>query len=83
VRNERRRAGWKRDGEALKIGAPPGISNFPSRISPVFPFFFPFFFRFRFPPPCPPLSLPLSRTSPYFFTTQPISSFLPRNSSVL
>lgn len=67
-----------RDGEALKICAPPGTSlpvSLPSAA-----LFFSFFFRFRFSPPCPLFSFPLSRTSPYFFTT-PISSFLPRNSS--
>lgn len=65
VRDERRRTGWKRDGGALKICAPPGITL------PASPPFAVFFFHFSFVSvslPHAPASFPLSRTSPYFFT---------------
>lgn len=78
VRDERRRTGWKRDGGALKICAPPGIT-LPA--SPPFAvFFFFIFLSFPFLSPMPPLPSHY-RELPLISLRRPISSFLPRNSS--
>lgn len=79
MRDERRRTGRKRDGGALKICAPPGITLPASPPFAVFFFLF-IFLSFPFLSPMPPLPSHY-RELPLISLRQPISSFLPRNSS--